>query len=280
MIELPDADSYLCVADWIEIHLATSADAISKAEISSIIEGLSGEEASDAFISSVWNELSIRQERYLNPSFDVGERRITRIDGRPQRVEYIACLILSLFGTPNGLIPGKLFERLSAFALQEYMKGDVFLFGWPVLDGTEAAIGQRVMDVAERLGERFVEAPALPYKDRGVDIIAWKTFEESRSGQIIILAQCASGKNWRIKTRDLPRESWEQYIHWACNFVIAFFVPCIIPDNLWHETSREAGILFDRIRIMNSLPNGITDPQLRGELTAWTQQKLPELSVD
>ena len=279
MIELPDAHSHLCVADWIEIHLATSADAISKAELSSIIEGSTGEEASDAFLSSVWNELSIRQERYFAPSFGVAERRINRVNGRQHRIEYIACLILSLFGAPDGQIPGKLFERLSALALQEYVKGEVFLFGWPVLDGTEIAIGQRVREAAGQLGERFAEAPARRYLDRGVDIIAWKKFGERRSSQFIILAQCAAGKHWQNKTRDLPKESWEQYIHWACNFVTAFFVPCIIPDSLWHDISREAGILFDRVRIINFLPNGITDPQLSAELSRWAEGQLTEFSV-
>lgn len=279
MIELPNAQSYVCVADWIEIHLATSADAVSKADLSTIIEGQTGEEASDTFLSSVWNELSIRHERYSEPSFAVAERRINRVNDRKQRFEYITCLILSLFGAPDGKTPGKLFERLSALALQEYVKGEVFLFGWPVLDGTQIAIGQRVREAAVQLGERFVEAPAPRYLDRGVDIIAWKKFGERRSSQFIILAQCAAGKNWERKTRDLPKESWEQYIHWACNFVTAFFVPCIIPDTLWHDISREAGILFDRIRIMNCLPKGVSDPQLSDELREWAEGQLTEYSV-
>jgi hypothetical protein len=280
MIELPNAQSHACVADWIEIHLATSADAISKAELSSIIEGLTGEEASDAFLSSVWNELYFRQRRYTKPSFDVSERRINRVNGGHQRIEYIVCLILSLFGAPDGQIPGKLFERLSALALQEYMRGEVFIFGWPILDGTETAIGKRVRDLSTKIGERFAEEPSARYLDRGVDIIAWKPFAEGRSSQCIILAQCAAGKHWGNKTRDLPKESWEQYIHWACDFVTAFFVPCIIPDDLWHDISREAGILFDRIRIINLLPNGITDQELSLESKAWTEEQLVEYSVD
>lgn len=280
MIELPDANSYEAVADWIEIHLATSADFVSKAELSSILEGLTGEEIQESFLSSVWNELMVRQNRYVNPPFNVSERRISKVNTSNSN-EYIACLIFSLFGVSSGGRHSgtKLFERLSALALKEYLQGEIFIFGWPVLDGTETAIGRRIQNVSARLKERFVEAPAQRYKDRGVDIIAWKSFAEGRSSQCVILAQCAAGKDWPNKTCDLPIEAWKQYIHWACNPLAAFFVPCIIPDNSWHEISKEAGILFDRIRIINLLPTGITEPDLSNALREWTEMQLAERSV-
>lgn len=279
MIELPDANSYGAVADWIEIHLATTADFISRAELSSILEGLTGEEIPESFLSSVWNELINRQNRYVNPPFTVSEQRICKASA-PHGNEYIACLIFSLFGASSERLSGtKLFERLSALVLKEYLQGEVFIFGWPVLDGMETAIGRRILDVSSKLKERFAESPRSPYKDRGVDIIAWKSFAEGRSSQCVILAQCAAGKDWCNKTRDLPLESWSQYIHWACDPVTAFFVPCIIPDDSWHDISREAGILFDRIRIINLLPNGITDPVLSNELREWTEMQLAESSL-
>lgn len=278
MIELPDAQSYGCVADWIEIHLATSAETISKSELSSIIEPLTGEEVSDSFLSSVWNELERRQRSYNQSPFEVVDTSINRLGGI-QRIDYVTCLILSLFGAPEGNIPGKLFERISALVLMEYMGGEIFIFGWPVLDGTETAIGARVREAATKLGERFVEEPAIRYLDRGLDIIGWKKFSEGRSSQCIILAQCAAGKHWENKTRDLPIGAWQQYIHWACDPVVAFFVPCIIPDHQWHDISREAGILFDRVRIMNLLANGISDLQLEQDLRDWVHLKIEEHSV-
>jgi hypothetical protein len=280
MIELPDAQSHRTVADWIEIQLSTTSDAISKLDVASIIESLTNEDTSDAFLSSVWNELLARQGRYLNPPFNVSDRRVSK-SNNCFGVEYIACLILSIFGASNSrLAAAKLFERISALALKEYINGDVFIFGWPVLNNTGTAIEQRIIEISNTLRERLIESPAERYKDRGVDIIAWKSFAERRSSQCIILAQCAAGKNWQNKTRDLPIESWKQYIHWACDPITAFFVPCIIPDDLWHDISREAGILFDRIRIMNLLPNGISDPDLNAEVTKWVEEQLAEFSLN
>ncbi|RJQ14142.1 MAG: hypothetical protein C4560_12790 [Nitrospiraceae bacterium] len=285
MIEIPDAQSHRAVADWLEIHLSIFAASISKAELSSYLEGLSGDESTEAFLSSVWNELLSRQSQYMRPPFIVSERRIIKNTAVTYGVEYLTCLILSLYGVNDHDISGrrmrsaKLFERLSGFALQEYLGGRFFLFGWPALDGTEPAIQARIQQVSTELNERFVEAPAATYKDRGVDIIAWKPFAEGRSCQCVILAQCAAGKDWRNKTTTLPMDAWTKYIHWASNPIKAFFVPCVIPDNLWLEASWEAGILFDRIRIMNLLNGGIPDEQLNQDLLTWTTEQLSEHEV-
>ncbi len=95
-----------------------------------------------------------------------------------------------------------------------------------------------------------------------------------------MLAQCAAGKDWRSKTAELPLRSWTQYFKWACDPIKAFFVPTIIPDNLWHEVSREAGILFDRIRILNLLSEGVQDQQLHNDLRDWTVTVLEEISLN
>lgn len=281
MIEIPDPQSYESIADWIELHIATTSEAISKSDISSLLEQATGEEPTEALLSNIWIELSSRHNRYQNPSYVVEDKRVSSIRDMREAYEYISCLVLSLFGAPPELRGGpKLFERVSALAMKEYMNGEVFLFGWPVIQGGNAAIIERVKQVSVRIGEKLIEGPAEKYKDRGVDIIAWKPFAEKRSSQNIVLAQCATGKNWRSKTTELPLASWIQYFHWACNPIKAFFVPAIIPDDLWHDVSTEAGILFDRIRILNLLSEGIQDPQLRNNLRDWTVTVLAEISLN
>jgi hypothetical protein len=59
----------------------------------------------------------------------------------------------------------------------------------------------------------------------------------------------------------------------------SFAVPRVIPEDLWHDVSREAGILFDRIRLMNLLPNGVSDPTLRAALDTWIQQEIEEAKL-
>lgn len=279
MLELPDADNPKVISDWIELYLAAFDESISKARMASLLEQDSGEEPPESLLSSVWIEMSDRQSRYQNAAFDVTERTIIRTRDSRHSYEYLACLLLSLYGvTDENHDTAKLFERLSSLAIREYLHGEVFVFGWPVLEAEQTAISARVMEAANRLHERFAESPLARYKDRGVDIIAWKPFAEERSCQFVVLAQCAAGKNWRNKTSELPINSWRQYIHWANDPATAFFVPCIIADDLWHDISKEAGILFDRIRIINLLPSGITDAVLNQEFGEWAERRLTEVA--
>ena len=279
MFELPDPDSPQTVADWVELELAGGEPSVSRSKLVSVVE------ADEDFVSGVWRELESRQARYAAPFFTVEATQVVRVSDTPAVPEYVACLLFSLYGvSEEHRTDPKLFERLTAEAIKNYLNGKVFVFGWPVLAGQNADIGSRVRDIAAATRERFAENPAHRYKDRGVDVIGWKPFKEHREDrhrtcQIILLSQCAAGANWRGKAGQLPFKSWTQYIHWACDPLTSFAVPRVIPEDLWHDVSRVAGILFDRIRLMNLLPNGVSDPALREALDIWIQQEIDEAKL-
>ena len=286
MFQLPNAESAQVVADWIELELAAAEPQFSKAKTSSIAESVRGSEPGEAFLSDVWRELEERQGRYSAQFFYCDGDLVRRGPDQVASAEYTACLLFSLYGVADeSRADPKIFERLSAEAIKNYLQGKVFVFGWPVLPDVQADIALRVKDVATKTREKFVEAPAERYKDRGVDVIAWKPFVEHsagehRSNQLVILAQCAAGANWRQKTTQLPLKSWTQYVHWACDPLTGFAVPRVIPTELWHDISRESeGILFDRIRIVNLLPNGVQEEGLRAEIRAWVELELEESRV-
>lgn len=283
MFQLPDAESPQTVADWIELELAADEPQFSKTKVSSIVESVAGREPGEAFLSDVWRQLEERQSRYSRPFFSRNGDLVNRSLDLPTPPEYAACLLFSLYGVSDEhRADPKVFERLSAEAIKNYLQGKAFVFGWPALPDVQSDIALRVRDLTSAARERFCEAPAERYKDRGVDVVAWKPFlehsaGEHRSNQIVILAQCAAGANWRGKTGQLPYKSWTQYIHWACDPLMAFAVPCVIPTELWHDISREAeGILFDRIRIVNLLPDGVQEDGLRAEISAWVAEELEE----
>jgi len=281
MFELPDPGSPQAVADWIELELAADEPMLSKTTVSSVIESLTGSEPGEAFLSDVWRNLEERQSRYSRRFFLCDQDLVYRNEAAPP--EYFACLLFSLYGVSDEhRTDPKIFERIAASAIRSYVQGKVFVFGWPVLPDVQADIAQRVRDVAIAAREKFVEAPAERYKDRGVDVIAWQPFDEHSSGehrssQVVILAQCAAGANWRQKTGQLPHRSWTQYIHWACDPLQGFAVPGVISSDLWHDISRESGgILFDRIRIVNLLPDGLQDEELIREIGEWVARELAQ----
>ena len=278
MFDLPDPDSMHTVADWVELEIASGEASMARSKLVSITDG------DESFVSGVWRELERRQVRYTTPIFHVGNDEVTKTDALVLP-EYVACLLYSLYGvSEEHRTDPKLFERMTAEAVKNYIQGEAFIFGWPVMDGQDANIGLRVKAVASQTREKFVERPAGRYKDRGVDIIAWKPFDdhrnnEYRTSQLVILSQCAAGADWRGKTGQLPYRSWLRYIHWACNPVTSFAVPRVIPDDLWHDISEEAGILFDRIRLVNLLPNGVTNPELRAAIETWIAEEIQDAKV-
>ncbi len=282
MIQLPDPDSARRVADWIELNVSVSGERLSKAEVSSAIESAAGTEPAEWFISDVWRELEYRHRLYRNPTFKVGERTIEPQTDVVASVEYLACLILSLFGVRGTTRdPGKLFERITRKAVEGYLSGNAFVFGWPnppepELGDEESQIKRKIRQVAEDLGERFIESPAPRFNDRGVDVIGWIPFLKGRSSQLVLLIQCYAGQDWKGKLA-VPLVSWCQYIHWGVNPIIGFAVPRVIPERDWHEGSTDKGMLFDRPRIVNLIPTDTYDPALAEELNTWVQEQLAEL---
>jgi hypothetical protein len=282
MIEIPDPDSIMEVADWVELRISVSNNSLSKVAVASAIEGATGEEPSEGFIVSVWRELERRQRLYSRSFFRVEDRFIEpEIDHHPP--EYLACLLLSLYGGQGGAHrPAKLFERLTSEAISCYLSGQAAIFGWPSdpadspEEEEEPRIKRKIRKVAEALEERFCEAPPATFKDRGLDVIGWIPFVDRRPSQIVILMQSTVQQNWKDKL-PVPLDAWCQYIHWGCSPVKAFAVPRVVTDYEWHEASVDKGILLDRVRIVNLLSDGVKDTAFRQELNAWVEQSLADL---
>jgi hypothetical protein len=282
MIEIPDPGSITEVADWVELSISILGNSFSKANVSSAIESAVGEEPSEGFIVGVWRELERRQQLYSRLFFRV-EDRLIEPESNYQPSEYLACLLLSLYGGQGSVHhPAKLFERISCEAISHYLCGQALVFGWPFDpneqsdEEEESRIKRKIRSVAEALGEKFSEAPPAIFKDRGLDVVGWIPFIDRRSSQIVVLMQSTVEQNWKKKL-PVPLDAWCQYIHWGCSPVRAFAIPRVINEREWHEVSVDKGILFDRVRIVNSLSDGVQDAAFGQELSAWVEQRLSDL---
>lgn len=278
MFELPDNTDYTLVADWVELQLTVDEGPLSRSAVSTRIESLTGS-SPDLLIAEVWAELRRRSLAYQPQRITVKDDLIYPVSPQNVSAEYVACLLFSLYGMDRDhRTDPKLFERLVAEAIGNYLQGEVFVFGWPVMPGQDTDIRRRIRTLADRMCENFAEEPASRYKDRGVDVVGWKPFVEveeagHRGGQIVVLAQCATGANWDTKTTELPFDSWMDYIHWKSRPVKGFAVPKVIPKDRWHDISKEGGLLFDRVRILNLLAKGVTDPNLALALSEWAEDE-------
>lgn len=272
-IEQPDSQYY--VADWVELEVAHKNCSISKSRLSRELES-TGIEPEEHYISSVWLELDKRSKAYHSSPFRVENREIIPNTEWKNKPDYMTCLIFSVFGGTEGLSKSsKLFERISAEAIKEYISCEIRILGYP--RNEHKTLKEQIDSFCIDMKENFAEPPLSEKKDDTVDIIAWKPLGDKRSSQIVILAQCAAGRNWKTKLSSLRCERWKQYIHWACPPIKGFTVPRIISEREWHESSVDAGLLFDRVRIYNLLSRKKLEKKFRVELIKWCTKQLKRL---
>jgi hypothetical protein len=181
----------------------------------------------------------------------------------------MTCVILSIDGNSvNSTSTGKLFERLSCEAVKSYMNGEAIIYGFPQK--------QTVEEIATKMNERFNYAPTANFKDRGVDIIGWKSFEDNRKSQFVGLFQCAAGFNWNKKLLDIPIDAWKSYISWSSTIPFkGFITPIIIDEDIFHECTLSGGVMIDRPRLYRSIQKlNLHDVNLKKELIEWCNIKI------
>lgn len=282
MFNLP-RDERSSVADWIELELALNEEisTLSKATVASVIEQQTGKGADEGLITDIWRLLERRAQLYRMSPFSVEGNLVKREENVEISAPYLACLFFSLYGVRTKRSDPKLLERIAAICIAEYLGGQSYVFGWPPMADVPTQIPERIENLATRMRERLAEYPADKYKDRGVDVVSWKPFMhegngDHRSGQVAILSQCAAGQDWAKKKGDVPLKAWEQYIHWANAPIRGFVVPGIIQDENWHDTSVDCGVVFDRARICNYLPNPFPDADLLASIRTWVADEQSE----
>jgi hypothetical protein len=262
------------VANWAEFYICVSQSNLSKTELSSFLEASSGSEPNAEFIDDVWQELTSRESLYGDePPYQVDSREIiSKIDWQ-NFPEYLLCVILSIDGAAeNSCATGKLFEKISCEAVKSYLGGNAIIYGFPHK--------QTLEEIASILNERFNYNPTSNFKDRGVDIIAWKSFDDSRKSQMVGLFQCAAGYNWKKKLLEVPIDAWRCYISWSSTLPFKGFVtPVVIDEEVFHETTLAGGLMIDRPRIYRYLKNATTTNQLlKSELITWCTEKITTIN--
>jgi hypothetical protein len=106
-------------------------------------------------------------------------------------------------------------------------------------------------------GPRQDQRPILnTYQDGGVDLVLWWKFKDRRPGFPVLLVQCTVQLTWERKLKDISVEQWEKWIDFS-------MVPpqraLVIPfsedprDKHWEDRSLRAGVVIDRLRLLELL---------------------------
>jgi hypothetical protein len=224
----PTAAAGWLLADWLELEALSSAgDSASVHAVNAnapMEEDAESEEfdedgvAQEDRIARLTTEIRVRKEVLgATYPFRLSESG-TQLEWVPApnvgSVVYLFCLLASHLRSGGFLsqeasldialkkVP-ELFQACATWCAAGYEVGPSYSVGWPRLD--KSGFLQKLGEVYGHLGDGVPHAE-IPngapeaVKDDGIDVIAWRTMPDARAPATYLLAQVASGNNWREKS--------------------------------------------------------------------------------
>lgn len=91
-------------------------------------------------------------------------------------------------------------------------------------------------------------------KEKGLDIVGWKKFKDQISNMLIILGQCACGKNWANKRGDTSKYEDSYLDFHRLRPIHAMFIPYGLirySDTLFESDNTNGRLIFERKRILD-----------------------------
>lgn len=234
----------------------------------------------DCVLSVIYNRLLFSKGHYPFEALNRTIRIKTDVDGIVRDI-YIFLLLSTRENMSSGKIADgidgtALFEKLCAEVLKNYFGENccsfVFGTGRDKNDTFENKV-QAMLDLFNegKLLYRRPDNEDNQQKDGKLDVVAFIPFVDSRKGQFIAFAQCKTGTSWRDSISQLnPYAFCELYSSPPPGFTpIAVFLVAESFEEKWERLLRNSrGLLFDRLRIMNYLPQQINE-ELLTDIRKW-----------
>ena len=153
-----------------------------------------------------------------------------------------------------------LLEEISAAVLRCYLgynRAQSVVFGTAIggtfRDKVDALCGA----LGEGGGFEALDPGPVNANDDRLDSAAWIPFSDKRGGKLIIFCQCKTGSNWREQTTQLQPDAfirrWMKHRTFLVVPVRAFCVSESTSPNHWGGLVSYAGLLFDRLRLVDFL---------------------------
>ncbi len=281
------------IADFSELQCwrdsGTSVTALSQAigriEDNDYFDGVPEEDESDLVIDEAYAEIDRRERACRNGyPFVVGEEGQTLLARRDthnhRHLVYRYLLLATRLNMKTdrvhaGIDGALLFEKLAAEIAREYFgpRSKSIVFGTAAQAST---FPDKVNNLCRRLGEggRFVNRDQAPPKERDgkLDIVAWTPFSDGLAGKLIAFGQCKTGTSYRdLLTQLRPDSFCNKWLRSSpvLTPVRMFFVSEALSRLRWRSTAADAGLLFDRCRIVDFADE--IDSRVLERVTVWTE---------
>lgn len=171
----------------------------------------------------------------------------------------------------------QLFEEISALVAKQYFgdRSDSMVFGTAVKGNFENKINEMCQKMQE--GGAFMNHNGgdITENDDALDVVVWKHFEDKLPNKLIGFGQCKTGTSYESHRNDLqPANFCKKWIQIQFNQepVRLFFIADVVEKDKFWKRSVDAGILFDRIRIMDYLPQ--VNPDLERNICSWSEKAM------
>lgn len=318
MLELPpgcSAGDLDRLADWLEASVLADGVEVSKSELMEELQAnglaLPAEESFGEDTDELGLDPDEQPEDALQRLADdvVAEcrKRATRLDSsypfaldfdlvslRDVPIDSYAFLLVADLGhhyptLKDALVPDSRSGRLMEKVVEAAAKG-VFghsqRFGWPKEPDWPTSINDRIGRLADELG---LVVDALDGKtdaadnDRTLDVVGLLRLENPYDATLVVLVQCAAGKNWKSKLGDPSIAAWQNLLQWRSMLVRAVALPWRLGGRKGDWTYERiysmsnGAIVLDRPRLLAGHPDLHLDPQIRGELSDWWREAVAQI---
>ncbi len=169
----------------------------------------------------------------------------------------------------------KLLEELAAETARSYLgsRSESMVFGTAASAGGFPA---RVNELCSRMDEGggFANhgSTASRQQDGKLDIVAWTPFSDRLPGQLIMFGQCKTGTHYKDQLAQLQPDAFcRKWLRTqpAVTPTRAFFLSEALPRSGWRNSAVDAGVLFDRCRIVDFARDA--SDRLLTRIRAWTR---------
>ncbi len=288
--DLTDYFEFQCIkAGEISIHSEINKLLLTNDEIQ--IEGIK-DETDEAFdkVEEITQEIQRRQEVSGGTyPFALSQKGYV-LSVEPNTLPYWVYVYL-LFSTQlnmkthkiwNSIDGTKILENLSALVVKNYFgeRSRSLVFG----TATSGGFTEKVNDLCKKMGEgnHFESHGNSPVsqQDDKLDVVVWIDFSDQKQSKFIGFGQCKTGTTFDDQaTIELqPKQfcqKWFRTMPVVEPFKIFF---CSQNYSMDYSKLVNAGLVFDRLRIMDFLPSQI-DEKLSSQIKSWCEAVVNELKI-
>jgi hypothetical protein len=145
-------------------------------------------------------------------------------------------------------------------------------FGYPSEEGRPPLFPEAIRWLAGKMGISLGQSYRPPRRqDGGVDVVAWRSFDDGRRGFPVVLVQCTLQRDYVAKSRDIDLRTWSGWLAFDSDPLTALALPFTVAnDETWNEMAANV-IVLDRLRLTRLIAEAQVETPAA---TAWATVEL------